>query len=42
VKVETPEADIVVTTNGGYPLDRDLYQAVKGKTVARALDHPPC
>ena len=33
VKVETPEADIVVTTNGGYPLDRDLYQAVKGMTV---------
>jgi len=36
VKVETPEADIVVTTNGGYPLDRDLYQAVKGMTVGEA------
>ena len=36
VRVETPEADIVVTTNGGYPLDRDLYQAVKGMTVAEA------
>lgn len=27
-------ADIVVTTNGGYPLDRDLYQAVKGLDTA--------
>lgn len=33
-KVETSEADIAITTNGGYPLDRDLYQAVKGMTVA--------
>jgi nickel-dependent lactate racemase len=37
VKVETNEADIVVTTNGGYPLDRDLYQAVKGMTVAEGI-----
>lgn len=37
VKVETPEADIVITTNGGYPLDRDLYQAVKGMTVAEGI-----
>ena len=37
VKVETPRADIVVTTNGGYPLDRDLYQAVKGMTVAEGV-----
>jgi lactate racemase len=29
VKVENP-FDIVITTNGGYPLDRDLYQTVKG------------
>ena len=28
--------DIVVATNGGYPLDRDLYQAVKGMTVGEA------
>ncbi len=27
-------ADIVITTNGGYPLDRDLYQAVKGIATA--------
>lgn len=36
VRVEAVEADIVVTTNGGYPLDRDLYQAVKGMTVGEA------
>jgi len=27
-------ADIVLTTNGGYPLDRDIYQAVKGMDAA--------
>ncbi len=37
VRVEAVEADIVVTTNGGYPLDRDLYQAVKGMTVGEAV-----
>jgi nickel-dependent lactate racemase len=36
VGVKTRPADIVVTTNGGYPLDRDLYQAVKGMTVGEA------
>lgn len=31
VKVPVPfEGDVVITTNGGHPLDRDLYQAVKG------------
>lgn len=29
-------ADIVVTTNGGYPLDQNVYQAVKGMTAAEA------
>jgi len=29
-------ADIVVTTNGGFPLDRDLYQTTKG--LVSALD----
>lgn len=29
-------ADIVVTTNGGYPLDQNAYQAVKGMTAAEA------
>jgi len=28
------EADIVVSTNGGYPLDQNVYQAVKGMTAA--------
>jgi nickel-dependent lactate racemase len=37
VRVEVPEADIVITTNNGYPLDRDLYQAVKGMTVGEAI-----
>jgi nickel-dependent lactate racemase len=36
VKVKTKKADIVIATNNGYPLDRDLYQAVKGMTVAEA------
>lgn len=29
-------ADIVVTTNGGYPLDQNIYQSVKGMTAAEA------
>ncbi len=29
--------DIVVTTNGGYPLDRDFYQTVKGLVGAAAI-----
>jgi len=32
--VQTPKADVVVTTNGGYPLDQNVYQAVKGMTAA--------
>ena len=27
-------ADIVITTNGGYPLDQNIYQAIKGMTAA--------
>lgn len=27
---------IVITTNGGYPLDQNIYQAVKGMTAAEA------
>jgi len=35
VKVSAPfEADLTIVTNGGYPLDRDLYQAVKGMVTA--------
>jgi nickel-dependent lactate racemase len=28
--------DIVITTNGGYPLDQNIYQSVKGMTAAEA------
>ncbi|HLZ69465.1 MAG TPA: nickel-dependent lactate racemase [Dehalococcoidia bacterium] len=31
------EYDIVVTTNGGYPLDQNLYQAVKGLSAAARI-----
>ena len=34
--VKSCPADIVVTTNGGYPLDQNVYQAVKGMTAAEA------
>ena len=27
-------ADIVISTNGGYPLDQNIYQSVKGMTAA--------
>ena len=29
--------EVVLTTNGGYPLDRDLYQAVKGMAAAERV-----
>ncbi len=35
-KVKAVPSDIVVTTNGGYPLDQNVYQAVKGMTAAEA------
>lgn len=35
VRVAAPEpADVVITTNGGYPLDATFYQAVKGMVGA--------
>ena len=34
--VKAAMADIVITTNGGYPLDQNIYQAVKGMTAAEA------
>lgn len=34
--VKACEADIVITTNGGYPLDQNAYQAVKGMTAGEA------
>ncbi len=33
---ESAPADIVISTNGGYPLDQNVYQAVKGMTAAEA------
>ena len=30
------KADIVITSNGGYPLDQNIYQSVKGMTAAEA------
>lgn len=34
--VNAVEADIAISTNGGYPLDQNIYQAVKGMTAAEA------
>ena len=34
VEKNTIEADIVITSNGGYPLDQNLYQAVKSIDTA--------
>jgi len=34
--VEAKPADIAITSNGGYPLDQNIYQAVKGMTAAEA------
>ncbi|MCK4981340.1 MAG: nickel-dependent lactate racemase [Victivallaceae bacterium] len=36
VKIEVPASDIIITSNGGYPLDQNIYQAVKGMTAAEA------
>ena len=33
-------ADIVITGNGGHPLDRDIYQSVKSMTAAEACCRP--
>jgi nickel-dependent lactate racemase len=32
--------DVVLSTNGGYPLDRNLYQAVKGMAAAERVVRP--
>ena len=36
-RLTIPESDIVITTNGGYPLDQNVYQSVKGMTAAEAV-----
>lgn len=38
--VERIASDIVITSNGGYPLDQNIYQAVKGMTAAEATVNP--
>ncbi len=35
-EVRAVPEDIVISTNGGYPLDQNVYQAVKGMTAAEA------
>jgi nickel-dependent lactate racemase len=35
-KVKAVPSDIAISTNGGYPLDQNIYQAVKGMTAAEA------
>ena len=32
--------DVVVSTNSGHPLDRNLYQAVKGMAAAERIVRP--
>lgn len=36
-RVRVPESDVVITSNGGYPLDQNVYQSVKGMTAAEAV-----
>ena len=36
-RINVPEADIVITSNGGYPLDQNVYQSVKGMTAGEAV-----
>lgn len=38
--VKAKPADIVITSNGGYPLDQNVYQAVKGMSAAEATCKP--
>ena len=39
-EVETEQADIVITTNGGAPLDQNVYQCVKGLSTAESAANP--
>ena len=36
-RISVPEVDIVITGNGGYPLDQNVYQSVKGMTSGEAV-----
>jgi len=37
-RVNKIDCDITIVTNGGYPLDQNIYQAVKGMTSAEATN----
>ena len=39
-EVAAKPADIVITSNGGAPLDQNMYQCVKGMTAAEATCNP--
>ena len=39
-RVDAVPADIAVSSNGGYPLDQNIYQSVKGMTAAEATVKP--
>ena len=39
-QVDAIPADIAVSTNGGYPLDQNIYQSIKGMTAAEATVKP--
>ena len=39
-RVDPVEGDIVITSNNGYPLDQNIYQAVKSMTAAEACVRP--
>lgn len=39
-QVKPVMSDIVITTNGGYPLDQNIYQTVKGMTAGEACVNP--
>ena len=36
-ETEKTMADIVISSNGGYPLDQNIYQSVKGMTTAESM-----
>ena len=38
--VKAVPADVVISTNGGYPLDQNVYQSPKGMTAAEATVKP--
>ena len=38
--VDKVQSDIAITSNGGYPLDQNIYQSVKGLTAAEACVGP--